>query len=515
MQFPFLSVIIFTPIIAAVILFLMPADRKDAARVLSACAAFITLALSVFVFVAYDKGGPRFQFVENVPWVPALGISYHIAADGISAAMLVLTGLVIFTGVLISWGVQDRPREYFALLMILVSGVFGAFVSRDAFLLFFFYELVIFPIYVLIATWGSIRKEYAAMKLTLYLLIGSIVALVGVLALYFASPVRTFDLDELAQAAQNGAFMFNVGLPLGGSVNLETLWFLPVFVGFSVLASIWPFHNWSPDGYAAAPTIVSMLHAGVLKNVGAFAALRMGIELMPHAARQLLPFVIFLVTVNVIYAAAIAMVQKDFKYVIGFSSVSHMGLVLMGFTTMNANGLNGAVMQMFSHGSMTALFFAVVGMIYDRAHTRDILSLGGFAKKMPWVAVAFIIGGLAGMGMPGLPGFVAELQIFMGVWKAGQVGVAAWYPYIAAITVLGVILTAAYILRVVTQVFFGEFREEKYHGVGDVTVLDKTVLVILSVVLITVGVFPQLLMNMISTGTSPVVQMLARVAGGG
>jgi NADH-quinone oxidoreductase subunit M len=517
MQFPFLSVIIFTPLTVAVLLLLMPANRKDEVRVLSAFGAFVTLALSVFVFIAYDKGGPQYQFVEKVPWVPALGISYHVATDGISNAMLVLTGLVIFTGTLVSWGIQDRTREFYALVLMLVSGVFGVFVSRDAFLLFFFYELVIFPIYILIATWGSIRKEYAAMKLTLYLLIGSIVALVGVLAIYFSfsAPERTFDLDKLTAFAQQGALMFNVNLPMFGLVNFETLWFLPVFVGFSVLASIWPFHNWSPDGYAAAPTVVSMLHAGVLKNVGAFAALRMGIELMPHAARQLLPFVIFLVTVNVLYAAAIALVQKDFKYVIGFSSVSHMGLVLMGFTTMNAAGLNGSVMQMFSHGSMTALFFAVVGMIYDRAHTRDIPSLGGFAKKMPWVAVAFIIGGLSGMGMPGLPGFVAELQVFMGVWKAGQAGIAAWYPYIAAITVLGVILTAAYVLRVITQVFFGEFHEEKFHGVGDVTVLDKAVLVILTVVLITVGVFPQLMMNMISTGTAPLVQMLARVAGGG
>jgi len=381
--------------------------------------------------------------------------------------------------------------------------------------LFFFYELAIFPMYILIATWGSTRKEYAAMKLTLYLLIGSIVALVGILALYFASPVRTFDLDELTKAAQSGAFLFNVGLPFGSGVNFETLWFLPVFLGFGVLAGIWPFHNWSPDGHVAAPTAVSMLHAGVLMKLGAFAALRMGVELMPHAARQLLPFIIFLVTVNVVYGAAIAMVQKDFKYVIGFSSVSHMGLVTMGFATMNTAGLNGAVMQMFSHGIMTAMFFAVVGMVYDRAHTRDIPSLGGFASKMPWVAVAFIIGGLVSMGMPGLSGFVAELQIFMGVWNAGQSGVAAWYPYIAAISALGIILTAAYVLRVVGQVFFGEFHEDKFHGVGDVTVLDKIALTILAVVLIGLGVFPQLMMNMISTGTAPLVQMLARVAGGG
>ena len=383
MQFPFLSIIIFTPLTVAVLLLLMPANRKDEVRVLSAFGAFVTLVMSVYVFLAYDKAGPQYQFAEQLPWVPSLGISYHVATDGIGNAMLLLTGLVIFTGTLVSWGIQDRPREFYALLLILVSGVFGVFVSRDAFLLFFFYELAIFPMYVLIATWGSTRKEYAAMKLTLYLLIGSIVALVGVLVLYFSAPERTFDLDKLTQFTQGGAFWKDVALPFFGTAKLEMIWFLPVFIGFGVLAGIWPFHNWSPDGHVAAPTAVSMLHAGVLMKLGAFAALRMGVELMPHAARQFLPFVIFLVTVNVVYGAAIAMVQKDFKYVIGFSSVSHMGLVTMGFATMNAAGLNGAVMQMFSHGIMTALFFAVVGMVYDRAHTRDIPAWAGSSKRCP------------------------------------------------------------------------------------------------------------------------------------
>jgi NADH-quinone oxidoreductase subunit M len=244
----------------------------------------------------------------------------------------------------------------------------------------------------------------------------------------------------------------------------------------------------------------------------------MGAELMPHAARQQLPFVIFLVTVNVVYGAAIAMVQKDFKYVIGFSSVSHMGLVTMGFATMNVIGMNGAVMQMFSHGIMTALFFAVVGMVYDRAHTRDIPSLGGFAKPMPLVAIAFIIGGLVSMGMPGLSGFVAEFQIFTGVWQAGTSTdpnvplVAAWYPFIVMISSLGIILTAAYVLRVVQQVFFGAFEESKWHDLRPITTLDKVSLVILCSVLIAAGVYPRWLMDMIEVGVIPVVK---RLVGGG
>lgn len=502
MNFPFLSVIIFTPLLAAVLILLLPKERKTEARMLAAAGAFVALALSVYLYVAYDKAAGGFQFSEQVAWLPALGIGYHVGADGIALPMVLLTGLVTFTGVLVSWGIEDRPREFFAFLLMLVAGVLGVFVSVDLFLLFFFYELAIFPMYLLIATWGSTRKEYAAMKLTLYLLIGSIVALVGALAMYFQSGAHSFDLLVLKQA----------GFPLA----FQKLWFLPVFMGFGVLAGIWPFHNWSPDGHVAAPTAVSMLHAGVLMKLGAFAALRVGVELLPDGARYWLPFVIFLVTVNVVYGAAIAMVQKDFKYVIGFSSVSHMGLVTMGVATMNVTGLNGAVMQMFSHGVMTALFFAVVGMVYDRAHTRDIPSLGGFAKVMPGVAAAFIIGGLVSMGMPGLSGFVAELQIFMGMWRAGNDPalrtVAPWYPYIAMISSLGIVLTAAYVLRVVQQVFFGHFDEHKWHDLRPISAIDKVALVSLASVLIAAGVYPKWLMDMIQAGVVPVV---TRLMGGG
>jgi NADH-quinone oxidoreductase subunit M len=428
--------------------------------------------------------------------VPSLGISYHVGADGINLPMILLTGIVAFGGVMISWGIEDRTREFFTFFMLLVTGVFGVFVSLDLFLLLFFYELSIFPMYILIATWGSTRKEYAAMKLTLYLLIGSIVALVGVLAIYFSATTpdgqRSFDLLVLRESI----------IP----IEVARFWFFPIFLGFGVLAGIWPFHSWSPDGHVAAPTAVSMIHAGVLMKLGAYSALRVGVEVLPEAARELLPFVILLVTVNVVYGASIAMVQRDFKYVIGFSSVSHMGLVTMGFATLNQTGLNGAVMQMFSHGIMTALFFSVVGMVYDRAHTRDIPSLGGFAKIMPVVAVAFIIGGLVSMGMPGLSGFVAELQVFMGVWEGNAV--AVWYPWVAIISAAGIILTAAYVMRVVGQVFFGKFDEHKWHHLPSINVLDRTVLVMFCAVMIVLGVLPTLMMNMIQAGTTPFIAQL-------
>lgn len=489
-NFPILTVIWLTPIVGAVLVLLLPKDRFTEIRMTALAAAFIAMALSLSAYFLYDTGVGGWQFEEAAEWVPSLGIGYHVGADGVNLPMMALTGIVIFTGVLISWGVTDRPREFFAFLLLLTGGVFGVFMSLDLFLLFFFYELAVFPMYVLIATWGSTRKEYAAMKLTLYLLVGSIIALIGILALYFEAGLGTFDMVKLAEA--------------GVSTGFQKTWFLPVFLGFGVLAGIWPFHSWSPDGHVAAPTAVSMLHAGVLMKLGAYAALRAGVQLMPKGAEFWLPYVIFLVTVNVVYGSLIAMVQRDFKYVIGFSSVSHMGLVTMGFATMNAIGMRGAALQMFSHGIMTALFFAVVGMVYDRAHTRDIPSLGGFSKLMPAAAIAFIIGGLVSMGMPGFSGFVAELQIFMGLWSARDV--AWYYPWIAIISATGIVITAAYVLKVVQSVFFGELKPE-FASLPSITVLDKTALVILSGILILVGVFPKIIMSLIEVGVAPIAAL--------
>ncbi len=505
MNFPFLTVMTFVPIVAGVIILFMPRDKVTQIKSIAAAAAFISLVVTVFLFVTYDRtSGVQYQFAENTPWVPALGISYHVGADGISLIMMLLTGVVGFMGVLISWGIQDRPREFFAFFMFLVAGVFGVFMSLDLFLLLFFYELSIFPMYFLIANWGwPVTRTYAAMKLTLYLLIGSIIALIGILAVYFsaqfpagvlpAGQTRTFDMLLLQQA----------NIP----IDVQRLWFLPIFIGFGVLAGIWPFHNWSPDGHVAAPTAVSMIHAGVLMKLGAYAALT-AVRLLPEAAKEQLPFVIFLVTINVVYGAAIAMVQKDFKYVIGFSSVSHMGLVTMGFATMNQVGLNGAVLQMWSHGIMTACFFSVVGMVYDRAHTRQIPELGGWSKYFPIVAIAFIIGGLVSMGMPGLSGFVAELQIFMGLWNGPFFGQVPWYPIIAILAIWGVVLTAAYVMRVVQQVFFGEWDPHKWHDLRPINFGDKLALVTFSALMIVVGVFPSLLMNTITLGTTPVLNRL-------
>jgi NADH-quinone oxidoreductase subunit M len=306
-----------------------------------------------------------------------------------------------------------------------------------------------------------------------------------------------------------------IRLPIVGVVSFAKVWFPFIFMGFGVLAGVFPFHSWSPDGHVAAPTAVSMIHAGVLMKLGAYAALRVGVQMLPEGAMTHLPWIVILTLINVVYGSLIAMVQRDFKYVIGFSSVSHMGLVSMGWATMNLRGMTGAGLQMFSHGVMTALFFACVGMVYDRAHTRDIPSLGGFAQKMPTVALAFIIGGLVSMGMPGLSGFVAEFPIFTGLWSAAQNlvlpngQVATYYGIIAIIAVLGVVITAAYVLRVVQRVFFGEFDEEKWHGgITDVTVLDKAALAILATWLILLGVYPAIMQPMITNGMEPIARLL-------
>jgi NADH-quinone oxidoreductase subunit M len=502
MNFPVLSVITFTPVVAAIIILLLPAQRKNETRAVALAAATFALILSFWMYLNYDQAAGGYQFIEKYTWlnIPPLNIALHFGVDGMSAPLVLLTGVVMFTGVLISWGddhphvmagIQDRPREFFAFLFILAAGVFGVFVSLDLFMLFFFYEIAVFPMYLLIAIWGWIvTREYAAMKLTLYLFIGSVVSLVGVLAMYFVAGqntgVYTFDMLALENA--------------GFSQTFQDIWFLPVFLGFAVLGGIWPFHNWSPDGHVAAPTAVSMFHAGVLMKLGAFAALRVGIMLLPQGAQTWQWLIMLFAAVAVVYGAYIAFVQMDFKYMVGFSSVSHMGLVMLGFSTLNREGLLGSGLQMFSHGVMTALFFAVVGMIYDRAHTRQIPELGGMSKIMPFATIGFIIGGLVSMGMPAFSGFVAEFPIFMGVWNE------QWL--VAVIASISIVITAAYIMRNIRQVFFGELPEKFEGHLTDVTVLDKVAITTLCLFMIVIGLFPSFMVPIVEKGVENVLRLL-------
>jgi NADH-quinone oxidoreductase subunit M len=514
MQFPILSLIVLAPLAVAVLLLLMNPERKTEIRVTALAAAVLDLVLSGWVYFSYNLQTAGYQFIEKYDWLPALGISYHVGVDGMSAPLVLLTGIVMVTGVLISWGIDDRPREFFAFLFLLAGGVFGVFVSLDLFMLFFFYEIAVFPMYLLIAIWGwKVTREYAAMKLTLYLFIGSVFSLIGALAMYFAvgkaTGVYTFDMLEISKAQQAGAFNFvvwnNVPTWLNwlfhtSSLTFEGVWFMPVFMGFAILGGIFPFHNWSPDGHVAAPTAVSMFHAGVLMKLGAFAALRVGIMLMPEGAKQWGWLIFGLAMVNVVYGAFIAMIQTDMKYMIGFSSVSHMGLVSLGFATLTREGMTGAGVQMFSHGIMTALFFAAVGMVYDRAHTRQIPELGGMVKYLPWVAISFIIGSLVSMGMPGFSGFIAEFPIFMGVWKVS--GLAA------IIASISIVITAAYVLLAVRKAFFGEVPAPLVGHIAPISVLDKVALTFLCILMIVIGMFPGVMVPMVSQGVESVLKLL-------
>jgi NADH-quinone oxidoreductase subunit M len=487
MQFPFLSIIVLTPLVTGLIILLYKPGQKKAIRITALSAAVFALTLSIWVYATYDKTIAGYQFIEKYNWMPMLGISLYFGVDGMSVPLVLLTGIVMVTGVMISWGIEDRPREFFAFLFILASGVFGVFASLDLFMLFFFYEIAVFPMYLLISIWGWIKtREYAAMKLTLYLFIGSVVSLVGALVMYWASGQHTFDMLILETVKFSASF--------------QKIWFLPTFLGFAILGGIFPFHNWSPDGHVAAPTAVSMFHAGVLMKLGAFAALRVGIMLLPEGARFWAPLIMVLALINIVYGAFIASVQTDFKYVIGFSSVSHMGLVMMGFATLKPEGLIGAGVQMFSHGVMTALFFAAVGMVYDRAHTRHIPDLGGMVKPLPLVAIGVIVGSLVSMGMPGFSGFVAEFPIFMGIWKTQWV--------IAVIAAISIVVTASYVLLVVRRVFFGKMPESLEGHITPIGNLDKIALVFLMVLMIGIGLFPVLMVPWVQTGVQHILVLL-------
>ncbi len=509
MEFPFLSLIVFIPILTAIVILFLPKERGENARMLALGAMVFSLLLAAYVYFSYaippagTAWAESLQFLEERPWIPRLGINYIVGVDGLSATLVLLTAFVGLGGVLISWSISDRPREFFAFFMLLVAGVQGVFVAVDAFLLFFFYELAVLPMYVLIVIWGwKQTREYAAMKLTLYLLIGSFISFVAFLILYFQLPQPTFDLRVWSE------YIF----PL----DVQLVLFIPLFIGFAVLGGIWPLHNWSPDGHVAAPTAVSMIHAGVLMKLGAYASLRVGLQILPDGAVYWMPFIILLSLVNVVYGALIAMRQKDMKYLIGYSSVSHMGLVVMGMATLNMDGFTGAGVQMVSHGIMTALFFSVVGMVYDRAHTRDMDNLSGMGKVLPWAAVAFVVGGLVSMGMPGLSGFVAEFPIFMGVWRgngmdySGAFGLdpSNYYRWIAIIAIPSIAITAGYIMRAVGKVFFGNYDSEKWHDMRPILAIDKLVLIMFVAILIIIGVYPPVIVPMVSSGVAPIVERL-------
>ena len=484
------------PFVGGALLALFPASRGRGIKLFALFVALATLVLSVVIFALYDYKDGGFQFTQEFTWLEEpMNISLSLGMDGISAPMVLLTGIVLFAAVLVSWNVNHRPRDFFVLLMMLVAGVYGVFVTRDLFFLFFFYELAVLPMYLLIAVWGSTTdfgvfvrtKEYGAMKLVLYLVAGSVLVWVAILGVYWAASqagTPTFSMEELEGVDFNQSFG-----------HFQTLFFPFFMVGFGILAGLWPFHTWSPDGHVAAPTAVSMLHAGVLMKLGAYGIIRVGMILLPEGADKWMPVLIGLGTVNVLYGAISAMSQRDLKYVVGYSSVSHMGYVLMGIATLHPLGVGGAVLQMFSHGIMTALFFVLVGAIYDRAHVRDIGVLEGLSKRMGVTATLFAVAGLASLGLPGLSGFVAEFLVFAGVFKT--------YLPLAILAVIGAAITAVYILRLLAKAFFGPLSPQWAH-LEDASRMEMGAGAMLAFVLLFVGVWPAPLMRVIDVGVGAI-----------
>jgi len=479
--FPVLSLILASCVAGLLIIVLLPDERDELVKGVSAAFSGITLMLSLVLFLAYDRELGGVQFVERVAWIPSLGIYYFNGVDGFSLPNLLLTGIVFFTGVLTMWELKTRVKEFFALYFLLVTGVFGLFMSLDLFFIFVWYDVSLFPMYLLIAVWGTTRKEYGAMKLTLYLLAGSALILPAIIYLYVGSGLRTFDLVALMQ-------------PGVLSAEQQRFAFLPIFLGFGILAAVWPFHTWSPVGHVAAPHAVSMVHAGVLMKIGAFGVLRVGIMLCPEGWRHWAELMSVLAAVGIVYGALAGLRQTDLKYVIGYSSVSHMGIVGLGLATVTAEGLNGAVFQMFAHGIMTALLFSSVGYIYDRTHTKMIPELGGLCQTMPVASGYFILAALAGMGVPGLASFWGELTVLIAAFKV--------YPVQGTASVLALVVTALFMLRVIQRTFYGP-RNERHADLADVSPFLGIPRMILALVLIIFGFFPGIIFDVVQTASIP------------
>ena len=419
----------------ALLVLLLPVRMAALSRVIALVASLVGAVAAAGCCLARlgDPAAPVWDF--NRPWIPTLGITFHLAADGLSLTLLLLTGIVAVAGVLFSWNIERRPRAFFAFFMTIIGGVYGVFLSRDAFLLFVCYEIVIVPKYMLIAIWGSTNKEYGAMKLTMYSIGSSALILIGLVVAYAAAGGTSFDIYHLAGAHYAPALQ---------------AWAFPVlFLGFAVLAGIWPFHTWAPTGHVAAPTAASMLLAGVVMKLGAYGALCVAMPIFPQGFEQWKPVIAGLAVIGVVYGALTALAQKDLKFVIGYSSVSHMGFVLLGLAAGTHWGLRGAVLQMISHGIIAGLLFGIAGrVVYERTHTRDLTALREFDlwRALPGAAVGFTLATAASMGLPGFSGFVAEISVAIGLWQT--------YPWLVPVVALGIVITGAFSLRAMHKAFF-------------------------------------------------------------
>ncbi len=503
MNGPFLLTLIWViPFGIALLSIPVRANNHLAIKLISLLGNFVNLILVILLTMQFieevnssaalaEASSSMFHFTFKTDWFKILNIQYNIGVDAISVLMMLLTAIVFFCGIIASWDIKEQSKEFFIFLNVLVAGVYGVFVSLDLFTLFLFYEIAVLPMYLLIGLWGTGRKEYAAMKLTLMLVAGSAFILAGILGLYFESGLSTFDLELLSQVRFSDSFQY---------------WAFPaIFLGFGVLGALFPFHTWSPDGHASAPTAVSMLHAGVLMKLGGYGCLRVAMYLLPEGAHMWMNVFLVLVTINVLYGAFGAIRQTDLKYITAYSSVSHCGLVLFGFTAMTFTGLKGGVLQMISHGLMTALFFCLIGMVYGRTRTRTVSEMGGLIKVMPFLSIAFIIVGFAGLGLPSLSGFVAEVNVFVGSFA----NPATINRVCTVLAVLSIVVTAVYVLRTVNSLVNGPIPD-KYKLLSDASTLEKVPVIILLFCLFGMGILPGWIVELINGAVHPIFNNLTR-----
>ncbi len=487
----YLTAILGLPLVGLIIIIFLP---KDEGKTIKYTALIFTLAsflLSIAVFCLFDRSGAvgQIQFEEKIAWIPAINAFYHLGVDGLSLPMVILMTLLGFLSVLVSWKVTLRVREYFIWLLLLETSILGVFCSLDLILFFLFWELELVPMYFLISIWGSGRKEYSSIKYVIYTLIGSAFMLAGILSLYFS----THSLDMMALA--------------GGSIKpvipLAGMFFL-LFIGFAIKLPMVPLHTWLPDAHTDAPTAVSVILAGALLKMGGYGMIRLCVSILPDMAMRFAPLLAALAAIGVLYGAAVTMRQTDLKRLIAYSSVSHMGYVLLGIFALNEISLTGATLQMFSHGIITGLLFAMVGLVYDKTHERNLNTLGGLARQMPVIVVVFSIAGLASLGLPGTSGFAAEFIIFTGAFSSTSVAGMQVYTLLG---VFGIVLTAGYILWMLQRVFYGP-PLEKFDGVPDADMVDKICIFTFIAAILLVGIYPAVLTNVIKTGIEPIIRLV-------
>jgi len=494
LDFNYLSTILFLPAAGALVIALTKSKDEKVTKRLALLFTAIPMVLAIYLFVAFDRSGGAavMQFQEKYLWIAPLNAHYHLGVDGLSMPLLLLTTLLGFLAVLISWKVHMRTREYFAWLLLMETSIIGVFVSLDLLLFFIMWEIEVIPMYFLISIWGSGRKGYSATKYVIYTLLGSAFMLAGILSLYFT----TGSLDMI-NIAHLGMGFVQTAMPAAA-----IFWLL--FIGFAVKLPMFPLHTWLPDAHTDAPTAVSVMLAGVLIKMGGYGMIRLCVSMFPNQAQQYAQILIILALVGIIYGAAVTLMQTDIKRLIAYSSISHMGYVLLGIFALGEVSLTGAALQMFSHGVVTGLLFAMAGLVIHNIEVRDMRKLGGLARQVPIIMAVFVIAGLASLGLPTTSGFAAEFLIFLGSYTSGVVPHLNVYTLIA---IIGVVLTAGYILWMIQQAFHGPPKEE-YNGVKDADNLEKVYMFVLVAVIMLVGIYPAVLTDVFKVGIAPIVGLI-------